>query len=495
MLKDVILCVEDEKYVLSSLKAELKDAFGKEYLIECAENGEEALEIIEEITEENREMPVVISDYIMPGMKGDELLAEVHKLLPRTRKVMLTGQADAEAVGKVVNNAGLYRYITKPWDVNDLVITVKNAITSFKRDKTIERQHKEIIAMNKKLEQKVQDQSEEIIASSQKLEQFKSAYAEVTGIGQIGVFSDKMRSIIKMTTFLHEDRGIPVLIEGETGTGKEIIARVVHHGEENTSRPFVILNCSAISPTLFESELFGYEEGAFTGARQSGMVGKLEMAQGGTLFLDEIGELPLELQPKLLRVLQQKELYRVGGRKRIELDVRIIGATNRDLQKEIEKGTFRRDLYYRLNTGRIFIPPLRERKEEIGPMSQMFLLKFAKDKGRKFTHISKEALKMMEKYHWPGNIRELQNALERIVLLYDDDAIYPDHLNFLEAEIPMEGNDRPRKLVIDFPEDSYHYDDIEHKVFEHVLRMFNGNRSHAATYLNVSRNRILRKLK
>ncbi|MCK5506015.1 MAG: sigma 54-interacting transcriptional regulator, partial [Thermodesulfovibrionia bacterium] len=244
---------------------------------------------------------------------------------------------------------------------------------------------------NAEREKYLQTSKQEI---EKKFHNLQTAYTEVTGIGQFGVFSEKMRNVVKMAELLHADRSVPVLIEGATGTGKEIVARIIHHGKLNDSRPFIVLNCAAISPTLFESELFGYEEGAFTGSRKDGMIGKFEMAQGGTIFLDEIGELPLDLQPKLLRTLQQKEIYRISGNKPIKLDVRVICATNRDLKTEMEEKRFRNDLYFRLNTGRIFIPPLKERKEEIAPLAQMFLLSFAHLKKRHFQYISKPALEI-----------------------------------------------------------------------------------------------------
>ncbi|HOD53569.1 MAG TPA: sigma 54-interacting transcriptional regulator [Candidatus Cloacimonadota bacterium] len=320
-----------------------------------------------------------------------------------------------------------------------------------------------------------------------KYEHFQSAYKELLNIGDVGVFSDKIKNIIEMAYFFHKDRNISVLIEGETGTGKEIIARIVHFGKEGDIRPFISINCSAISPSLFESELFGYEEGAFTGAKQGGMVGKLELAQGGTIFLDEIGEMPIELQSKLLRVIQQKEYYRVGGQKSIKLDVRIICATNRDLKVEMENKRFRPDLFYRLTTGRMFIPPLRERKEEIAPLAQMFMLKFSEEKKKKFQFIDNEVISFIETYDWPGNIRELQNTIERIIILNDDLVIRKAHLSFLNPEQKDHVIEDPAFLNIELPDDGIDIKELQKMIMRKILKRFEGNKTKTAEYLRISR--------
>jgi len=327
-------------------------------------------------------------------------------------------------------------------------------------------------------------------------------YAGVLGLDEFGVFSETFKDIIQLTQTFHSDRSVPVLIEGETGTGKEIVAKMVHYGRNGTTAPFIPLNCSAISPSLFESELFGYEDGAFTGARKGGMIGKLDLAQGGTLFLDEIGEMPLELQPKLLRVLQEKEFYRIGGKKRIKMDVRIICATNRDLRKEMEKKLFRPDLYYRLNTGKLFLPALRYRREEIKPMAQMFLNKFAAQKKRKFKLIEEEALEILKNYNWPGNIRELENAIERVVLLHDETELRKEFLAFIlnqngtaEEESPENiPAEAPFRLIIDFPEEGLPLKEIVKTILNSSLKKFNGNKTRTAKFLGISLKTIYNKL-
>jgi len=329
-----------------------------------------------------------------------------------------------------------------------------------------------------------------------KFKVLKSAYTEVTGIGKIGIFSARMREIKKMAEFLQSNRSTPVLIEGETGTGKEIIARMVHFSEEDLGKAFITLNCSAISENLFESELFGYENGAFTGARKGGKPGKLELANGGTLFLDEIGDMPLELQPKLLRVLQEKEFYRVGGSRTIKVDVRIICATNRNLKEEMDRKRFRPDLYFRLNTGRIFVPALRDRKEEIVPLAELFLHKFAAQKKKSFRYLDDSAVKLLKQYNWPGNVRELQNAVERVVLMHDDVEASSFHFSFLlREESTLKDKVQARKISINLPEGGKSLFDIEREMFNLLLNKFQGNQTKLAQYLDVSRYTIIRKKK
>ncbi len=340
----------------------------------------------------------------------------------------------------------------------------------------------------KELEMKQQEIESGKNEIENKLKQLQAIYASVSGIGQVGIFSEKMKNIMKLVDFFNLDRSVPVLIEGETGTGKEIIARMIHFNRSEDEGPFVILNCSAISATLFESELFGYEEGAFTGANQKGRAGKFELAQDGTLFLDEIGDLPIELQPKLLRALQQKEIYRVGGNNRIPLNVRIIAATNRDLRQEIKNGNFRNDLYYRLNTGHIFIPNLQERDEEIIPLAQMFLINFSKEKRKHFQYINPAAAKILQTSTWPGNVRELRNAIERIVLLNDDVCLKIEHLNFLTGN--EQQDDSFNKIQFDFSDKELPLARIEEQIISNVLNMHQGSISQAAKYLQTSRNRI-----
>lgn len=244
----------------------------------------------------------------------------------------------------------------------------------------------------------------------------------------IGIFSEKMSEIIRHAEMYHKDRSIPVLIEGETGVGKEIIAKIIHFGQGNSLLPFVDINCTAISPSLFESELFGYESGAFTGAVNRGKQGKLDCARGGTLFLDEVAEIPVELQAKLLRVLEEKHFYRVGGLHSTPTDIRVVAASNLDIDKRVGDGSFRKDLYYRLKVGHIHIPALRERREDILPLARMMLLLSSKKRNKGFHNISRATCELLLNHPWPGNVRELKNLIEWATFMYDAPLLLPEHI-------------------------------------------------------------------
>ena len=244
----------------------------------------------------------------------------------------------------------------------------------------------------------------------------------------IGIFSQKMSEVIRYAEMYHKDRSIPVLIEGETGVGKEIVAKIIHFGQGNSLLPFVDINCTAISPSLFESELFGYESGAFTGAVNHGKQGKLDCARGGTLFLDEVAEIPVELQAKLLRVLEEKHFYRVGGLHSTPTDIRVVAASNLDIDNRVGDGSFRKDLYYRLKVGHIHIPALRERREDILPLARMMLLLSSKKRNKGFHNISRATCELLLNHPWPGNVRELKNLIEWATFMYDAPLLLPEHI-------------------------------------------------------------------
>ncbi len=332
------------------------------------------------------------------------------------------------------------------------------------------------------------------IEMKERLCELQEVYADVVGLNNIGFFSDAMNRILLLTQKFHNNRNIPVLIEGETGSGKEIIARLIHCEKENSATPFISVNCSAISPSLFESELFGYEGGAFTGAKEKGMPGKLELAQGGTLFLDEIGDLPLDLQPKLLRVIQEKNLYRIGGVEKINLDIRIICATNHDLNLLIEQGKFRSDLYYRLNAGYVRMPPLRERKEEILPLAQMFLSYFTDLMNKKFIYFDKDAEIYLVSREWKGNVRELKNTIQRAVLVHDELVMKKHHL-IDEFTIEKKGCLTGNCLLIPLDDDETSLSNIEKEIIKQLLERFRGNKTKTAEYLNITRVTLNNKLK
>ncbi len=468
-----LLVVDDDELSRSSVQEFLSDQMG--YKVCAADNGMQALELFRSETFE-----VVISDLKMPVMGGIDLLREVKKLAPQTDVIIMTGYADVETSVAALR-LGATDYLLKPFEVEDLAQVIQR-IEDFKR-----LQHE-----NAELKDTLKTKDEAEKESKAQMNALRSALRQVTHGPDIAFFSSSMHSIVSLCQKLHHERDVPVLIEGETGTGKEVIAKLIHNGEkENEERPFIPLNCAAISPQLFESELFGYVEGAFTGARKNGAAGKLELAQGGTIFLDEIGELPLEFQPKLLRVLQEREIYRVGGDKPISLDVRFIFATNRNLKSMSEKKEFRSDLYYRMNLGSIEVPPLRERKEAIVPLAQLFLERFAAKRNRDFRFITGEARKILMQYKWPGNIRELQHTIERIVLLYNEEYLEQEHLAFLqeghEDGIAQRGGHMLEQGKIQLPDTHLSLREIENEILLKSLRKFDNNKTKAAEYLGLTR--------
>lgn len=335
---------------------------------------------------------------------------------------------------------------------------------------------------------KIREKSEENRVLKRRGEEYKKrlnslsqAYNEVLG-EKIVIYSEPLQEVINIALAIGKNRTTPALITGETGTGKELIAKVVHSGFKSSNRPFITINCSAISSSLFESELFGYSPGAFTGAKNDGYEGKVKIAEGGSLFLDEIGELPLDMQPKLLRFLENYEYYPVGSNHLQKADIKIICATNRDLKVEVDEGRFRRDLYYRLNTGFISIPPLRERRSEIIRLVQFFINKF----GGSFSSISNEAEDYLLNYSWPGNVRELRNIVERASLLYSSDQLTLNHLSFFGGS---------EKVVGGVELNNRSLAEIERDIIERVLDQNGGNISKTAEQLQISRNRLKRKVR
>jgi transcriptional regulator with PAS, ATPase and Fis domain len=298
-----------------------------------------------------------------------------------------------------------------------------------------------------------------------------------------------MKEVLTLAEKLAQGSDTTVLIQGETGTGKELMAEYIHFLSSRSSFPFVPINCGAIPKDLFESELFGYEKGAFTGALEKGKMGKVEAAERGTLFLDEVGELSPSAQVKVLRVLEAKEYYRVGGVDKRKADVRMIAATNKDLASEAKKGNFRDDLYFRLNVVKLVIPPLRDRKEDILPLFRFFLGRFNEQFKKAFVQISKEAEERILSYPWQGNIRELRNAVERIVLLEKGDAILGKHLTFLMKEEGQAGERAEFKPVI--PPQGIVIDEMEKQYIMEALRIKKGNKLQAAKMLGISRSALL----
>ena len=461
-----VLLADDEERSRKAISFFLRQVLECE-VVEC-ENGLAALEEYR-----RNPAPVVISDIRMPQVDGLTLLREIKNSQEgaKTAVILVTGFADVDSA-VIALREGAYDYLHKPVSVDTLA------------------------AVFTKLNHELEHPREQ----PAKIEPLANGISQtllIPDYGRIGVFSSEMKSIVHLALTLHKDRSIPCLIQGETGTGKEGIARLIHHGLGKEDAPFVSVNCPAIPPSLFESELFGYESGAFTGASAKGVVGRFGEAQGGTLVLDEIGELPMEMQPKLLRVLQERELTRVGGKGSVKLDIRIVTATNRDLQKEMEKGRFREDLYYRLTPGRIDLPPLREQPDQIRHLTQMLMVQLAERKGKSFVHISRDVLDEFLNYEWPGNIRELQNILERATLLHDGHTLLPEHIGSLSnAESAMpEGSGLLSADPLRLPDDGLNLQELEDRIITLALKKNKGNVSKTADYLGLSRGALRNRLK
>ena len=378
-----ILIVDDEPFNLDLLEQELTDLG---YAVERANDGAQALSKVEMISPD-----LVLLDYRMPDMNGIEVLHAIrqsHKELP---VVIVTAHGNIELAVEAIK-AGADDFITKPFDPEHLALVVKKCLARAELKSDVEFLAQELGGRHR------------LIAGN------SAAMKQIIAAAQ--------RAAASKST---------VLLLGESGTGKELFARSIHDWSERRLKPFVAINCAGLAKELLESELFGHEKGAFTGAHQL-KKGKLELAHGGTVFLDEIGDLALELQTKLLRVLQEREFERVGGTAPITVDLRIIAATNRDLEASVKSGAFREDLYHRLNVIALTLPPLRERKEDIGALASYFLERFAAETKKNFSTIAEEARTKLVAYDWPGNIRELANVIERAVVLGDGPQLTVHHL-------------------------------------------------------------------
>ncbi|MBQ2441144.1 MAG: sigma-54-dependent Fis family transcriptional regulator [Paludibacteraceae bacterium] len=371
-----ILVIDDERAIRNTLKEVLEF---EDYQVEVAQNAEEALEKLKE-----KAYNLIYCDIKMPGMDGMELLQMIKndELLENVPIVMISGHGNIETAVDAIKK-GAFDFIMKPLDLNRLLITTKNALA-----------HKSLLQETKVLRKKIATKNQ-MIGQSKEIEQVRDIIAKVA------------------------PTDARVLITGENGTGKEIVARLIHEQSNRNNRPLVEVNCAAIPSELIESELFGHMKGSFTGAIKD-RAGKFEQADGGTLFLDEIGDMSLSAQTKVLRALQENEITRVGSDKTIKVNVRVLAATNKNLHEEIEKGTFREDLFHRLNVIPIHVPALKDRLEDVPLLVDYFLNQICTEQGIKIKTINKEAVQELQKRPWTGNIRELRNVIERLIILSND---------------------------------------------------------------------------
>jgi DNA-binding NtrC family response regulator len=435
-----ILVVDDEEPFRRLLKKELAR---KGYSVDAASDGNEALRLLRD-----RSYDVILLDVVMPGVDGISLMKKMKDDPGAPAIIVLTGRATVETAVEAMKN-GAHDYLTKPYKLDELAIVIERTY-EFSR----------LSVKSKLLEQELvrQETTHEVIGKSKQLQDVLTLVKKVAPTDSA------------------------VFIQGESGTGKELVANTVWHYSSRKEAPFIALNCATLSENLIESELFGHEKGAFTSAYQM-KHGLVEVADGGTLFLDEIGEMPFGLQAKLLRFLDAGEFRRVGGNKSLHADVRMIAATNKDLSAMIKAGTFREDLYYRLNVINITIPPLRERKEDVDDLARHFLYKFAKKLSKPITHFTAEAMELLTAYRWPGNVRELENVIERAVIVSETDTIGAEDLAISSYSVLGDMSINPS---------------LEEMEKNYILRVLNetaGNQSKASQLLGIDRKTLYLKLK
>ncbi len=448
-----ILLVDDEEASRKALLLLL--ARGGDSYLKGVGTGAETFELLA-----SERFDIVITDLFLPDCSGIDILKKVKEVSPQTEVIMITGHASAETAVSAMKE-GAYDYITKPLNIDELKIIIGKAV------------------------EKGRLLSENVYLKKQLLDKYE--FANIVGNSPaMQMVFNLMKRIVKTDS--------TVLVMGESGTGKEVVAKAIHFNSHRKDKPFIAVHCGAIPETLLESELFGHMKGSFTGAHKD-KLGKFEAANGGSIFLDEIGTMPLQLQSKLLRVLQEQEIERIGSTRPIKIDIRIISATNQHLEEEVRKGTFREDLYYRLNVIPLVIPPLRERVSDILPLVRHFMVKYCDEMARPNLTIAKEALEAMERYDWPGNVRELENAVERSVALTEGEQItlldLPANISKLYGQAELLAP-RVTEQGIDLVRVT---NDIERKMIIEALAIARGVKARAAALLHLNRTTLVEKMK
>lgn len=449
MISYSIYVVDDEEVAREGVGLALK----KDHQVKTFPTAEAALEAME-----NDPPDLILLDIGLPGMSGIEALKEIKKLYPEMLIIMITAYEDVNTVISAMK-LGAYDYVVKPLHIDGLLVNIGNAL--------------ETISMRKEIKALQETYLKENLPCF---------------IGESNAIQDVMEVVRKVA----QSPDTSILILGETGTGKELIASAIHLRSPNFKGPLVTVNCAAIPKELIESELFGYEKGAFSGADASGKIGFVEKSENGTLFLDEVGDLSKEAQAKLLRFLEEGEYYRVGGTRKRQVRTRVISATNKDLERMIEEGQFRRDLYYRLAVVKVEIPTLNQRRDDIVPIAKYFLVEFSRKFGKSFIGISPQAERALKEFHWEGNVRELKNVIERAVLISEGPELMPQHIGLKETyrhEVLKEVESRTKlppisQSGVDFP---FMLKSIERHYIEEALTMAKGNESKAAELLQFSR--------
>ena len=468
MPKEKILIVDDEKLVRWTLRQKCAE-IGYETVE--AENGAQALQLAQ------AEFPdIILLDVRMPGLSGIEVLEQIKQAGHNPAVIMITAAPQLEDV-KAALKMGAYDFVSKPLNFEELAVTIENAAETTRLRGEVETLRSEV--------------------------RRGAGYHEVVGV------SRKITELMKFVNKVAVSEAATILIQGESGTGKDLIAKAIHYQSRRQEKSFVAINCSAIPETLMEAELFGHERGAFTDAKAM-KKGLFEIADGGTLFLDEIGELSPFLQAKLLRVLEDQVIRRVGGVRDIQVDVRVIAASNRDLERAVREGQFRRDLYYRLAIISIYLPPLRERKEDILPLVDFFVGFYNRKFRKSIRGISDATRRLLLSYRWPGNVRELRNAVERAMILEEEQILWPEGLPFSVTDQgagvtsfehastpdspPVSQNGR-RLPPLSIPEGGTSLEEMEREMVTLALRQAHGNQTHAARLLDISRDALRYKMK
>jgi len=447
-LKATILIVDDEPGVRSSLSGVLRD---EGYNVEAVSTGEACLDRLTRGT-----LDLIILDVWMPGMDGLATLAKLRERQVDSAVVLISGHGSIESAVKAIK-LGAFDFVEKPLSLDKTLLVVRNAL----RQRSLENENRALRA---------------------RVDRPRTMVGE----------SHAMRQLREQVAMAAPSNG-RVLIYGENGTGKEMVARTVHSLSRRRNGPFVEVNCAAIPEELIESELFGHVRGAFTGA-VADRRGKFEMADGGTIFLDEIADMSLKTQAKVLRVLQEQTMEQVGGTARIKVDARVLAATNKDLQAEIRTGNFREDLYFRLSVIPVFVPPLRERQEDIPLLADHFMAEFAREYGRRAKRFDHGALSLLQHYSWPGNVRELRNVIERLIIMVPGDIITADDLGFL-VPASLAGSSEAQSAVVTRPTLQEARERFERDLILRTLAEQQGNMSRTADVLGVERSNLYRKMR
>ena len=447
-MKPAILVVDDDEVMRQTLSDVLKK---KGYAVSTADTGGQTISSIKE-----QLFDLILLDIRLPDMDGLDVLKGIKEIESDIMVIVMTAYSDVQTAVMAMKS-GAYDYIDKPFELEELKILIKKALET----------------------QNLKNEIRQLRRQGKEKHQGIEIYGN----------SPLIKNVLELIEMISQTPRTSVLIQGESGTGKELAANAIHYRSKRVNKPLIKINCSAIPENLLETELFGYEKGAFTDAKGT-KKGLFELANGGTIFLDEIAEMKSYLQTKLLRVLESQNFMRVGGEREINVDVRIIAATNKDLSALVNAGQFRKDVYYRLKVMVIEMPPLRERREDILPLANLFIEENNKELGKNVTGISEAAIEYLLNYQWPGNVRELKNIIERGIILSNGNEILPDHLPIELRRSQMDGaRDRTSDT------EDLALETVEKKHIKDVLMMMDGNKSKAARMLGISRSTLREKLK